>query len=544
MLTVLLLQVTVQAALAKENDQHAIKDGELSDRTLQHAAARIGRIVIKVDNVFDPDNPQENGMAYRAANALHIKSRDNTIRTQLLFKSGDVYNRHALDESARNLRADTYLNEADIQPLQYHAEDNTVDVLVRVHDVWTFDPGISYGRTGGVNHSGVQLAEGNLLGYGKSLSLQSTHDVDRTTLGAAYSDANLLSSRWQLAAAYIHASDGDTNQFTIAHPFFSLDTRWSGSLDGLTQQRIDKRYQQAIVVDQYQTTHESYGGQIGWSDGLQDGWVRRWLTGYRIDRLHYNTAPITGTLQLPQDQHLAYPWVGLSWFEDHYETTRNRDQIGRTEDVYYGRLLYVQVGLSAPTFGSDTQSELLQLTLQDARHIGDYQSLFGSVVMLNGVYQQNKWRNTLVTTTLRYDLRPNPYSLSTAKFTSNYGIHLDPSLPLYLGDDDGLRGYPLHYRSGTHSEVLNVEQRFYSNWQVLRLLTVGAAAFIDIGHIGGSDNAIADGNHILSDVGIGLRFGSIRSSTGEVFHINAAYPLNATGSARKLQLQVETKTSF
>lgn len=515
----------------------------LNDQRLQQSGAHIGLIIVEVDNVFDPNDPQENGLLYRAANALHIKSRNKTILAELLFQQGDPYNRHTLDESARNLRAHSYLNEADIKPVQYHVDDNTVDVLVRVHDVWTFNPGISYGRSGGANHSGVQLAEGNLLGYGKSLSLQSDRTVDRTQYGVSYTDPNLLSSRWQLGATYIHASDGGTNQILIAHPFFSLDTRWSGSVDGLRDRRIDKRYQQASVVDQYQSTHESYGGQLGWSKGLQDNWVRRWYVGYRVDHHHYAPDPVLGTLQLPQDQHLAYPWVGFAWLEDHYEVTRNRDQIGRTEDVYYGRALYVQAGLSATAFGSDAQSELVQLTLQDATHIGEHQSVFASIA-INGIHRDSAWRNTLLTTTVRYDLRPNAYSSFIVKFTSDYGIHLDPSLPLYLGDDNGLRGYPLNYRSGTHREVLNVEQRFYSTWQVLRLLTVGAAAFVDVGHIGGSNGVVTDGSHTLSDVGIGLRLGSIRSSKGEVFHINAAYPLNASGTARKLQLQVVTKTSF
>jgi outer membrane protein assembly factor BamA len=556
--TVLLLQFTVHAALAQQAASHdaettaaapigtGMVDDDISDRTLQARGARIGLIIVAVDNVFDPRNPQESGTLYRAANALHIKTRGNTIRTQLLFHKGDVYQRHALEESARNLRALAYLSEADIKPVAYHADDNTVDVLVRVHDVWTFNPGISYGRSGGANHSGVQLAESNFLGYGKALSLQTDHDVDRNDAGVSYSDPNLLSSRWQLNTTYIDASDGGTQSLSIAHPFFSLETHWSGAVDGLNEQRIDKRYQMATVVDQYQTTHESYGGQLGWSPGLQDGWVQRWLVGYRTDRLHYNAAPVTGTLQLPADQYLAYPWVGLSWLEDRYETTRNRDQIGRTEDIYYGRALYVQLGISATAFGSDVQSNLLQLTLQDAWHIGSTQSVFASV-SANGIHQHDGWRNTLVTTSVRYDYKFSFHTLLTAKFTSDYGIHLDPSLPLYLGDDDGLRGYPLHYISGTHREVLNVEQRYYSNRQLLRLLTIGAVAFVDIGHIGGGSNineTFTDGTHTLSDIGVGLRFGSIRSSTGEVFHINASYPLNAVGTARKLQLQIVTKQSF
>jgi len=551
-ITVLLSQVTVCTVFADESPgTDNAKQEQLNDRELQRSGARIGLIIVEVDNVFNANDPEENGLLYRVANALHIKTRNRTILTQLLFKKGDVYNRHELDESARNLRQNHYLNEADITPVQYHADDNTVDVLVRVRDVWTFNPGISYGRSGGTNHSGIQLSEGNLLGYGKSLTLQADNTVDRSDEGVSYSDPNLLNSRWQLDTTYIHASDGGTQSLTVDRPFFSLDTRWSGSVAGVHERRIDRRYQMATVIDQYQTTHEGYNAQLGWSTGLQDGWVQRWYLGYNIDRLHYDADPITGTLQLPQDQHLAYPWIGLQWLEDRYEVTRNRDQIGRTEDVYYGRALNVQLGLSGGAFGSQSNSDTLQLTLQDAKHIGDYQSLFGSIAF-KGIYHTGSWRNSLVTAIVRYDLRPGPRNMFTARFTADYGIHLDPLLPLYLGDDDGtgelgnggLRGYPLHYRSGTHREILNVEQRFYSNWQLLRLLTVGAAAFVDIGHIGGGTGVDIEGNHTLSDIGVGLRLGNIRSSKGEVFHLNAAYPLNATGTARKLQLQIITKQSF
>ncbi len=568
LITVLLTQGTVGMAFAAEaplannaatatvslisstQSADVINDGELGDRALQRSSARIGLIIVEVDNVFDPNDPRENSILYRAANALHIKTRRKTILTQLLFKEGDTYNRHALDESARNLRANSYLNEAEIKPVQYHADDNTVDVLVRVHDVWTFNPGIAYGRSGGTNHSGIQLAEGNLLGYGKSLSLQSNQDVDRTELGVSYSDPNLLSSRWQLTSMLIDASDGGTKQLSIAHPFFSLDTRWASLVSGLNEQRIDKRYQLGNLVDQYKTTHENYEAQLGWSNGLQDGWVHRWMGGFRVERFHYEPDPILGTIQLPQDKHLAYPWVGLQWLEDQYEVTHNRDQITRTEDVYYGRSLSVQIGESSAAFGSDHQADLLQLNFQDAWHVGERHSIF-LTTGIDGQYQDNQWRDTFINTSLRYDYRRGPTGLFTMTFKSVYGIHLDPSLPLYLGDDDGngeignggLRGYPLHYRSGSHREVLNIEQRFYSNWQLLRLLTVGAVAFVDVGHIGGG-GVNADDNQTLSDVGIGLRLGSIRSSKGEVFHINAAYPLNATGTQRKLQLQVLTKQSF
>lgn len=534
---------------------------EPDDKLLQRAGARIGHVEIRVTNIFDPSNPKESGWLYRAANALHITSRDSTIRTQLLFKPGEPYARHVLDETARNLRARSYLNEATIVPVQYHPEDNTVDVLVVVHDVWTLNIGASYGRTGGANHSGFQLEEGNLLGFGKDLSLERSYEVDRSLWAIGYSDPNLFGSRWELDTTYATATDGGKRAFRIDHPFFSLDTHWSAAVEGSSERLTDRRYALGEEVDQYSVLHENYGASFGWSAGLRDSWVSRYSVGFRTDRFHYTANPDGLTLlPLPENQDYAYPWVQYDLLEDRYSVERNRDQIGRTEDVYYGRSFSIQLGASAPVFGADRTAWLMQLTGRDAWHLSARQSLFFAL-NVTGRYESSEWRGTLLSTTLRYDFRRNWKNLFTASLASDFGYNLDAATLLYLGGDTsddnnatrvtefnssvgGLRGYPLHYRSGTRRNVLTVEQRYYTDWQILRLLTVGGAAFVDVGQISGGDPRLSTGGNVLSDVGVGLRFGNVRSSSGEVFHVDVAYALNAAPGVSKLQFQVVTKHSF
>ena len=84
-----------------------------SDEQLHASGATIGQIYIKVVDVFDPEIPKESGALYRAANFLHINTREQTVRPQLLFKPGDVYTLHVLEETARNLRARRYLEELE-----------------------------------------------------------------------------------------------------------------------------------------------------------------------------------------------------------------------------------------------------------------------------------------------------------------------------------------------------------------------------------------------------------------------------------------------
>lgn len=525
---------------------------------LEQAGARIGQVEIQIDNIFDPTHPKERSWPYRLANTLHIKSRDQTIRAQLLFKPGDVYSRRELDETARNLRGRRYLNQASAVPVRYHPEDNTVDVLVRVRDTWTLNVGASYGRSGGANHTGFQLEEGNLLGFGKDLSIERDSDVERSVWTFGYTDPNLFGSRWELDTMYASASDGGTRAFKIDHPFFSLDTRWYAELDGVSRKQTDRIYDATAVVNQYQTEHELYGFGLGWSTGLRDGWVHRVSAGYTSDRYHYLADADFAASVPPDDQHLAYPWLQYGLLEDRYEVERNRDQVGRTEDVYYGRSLSLRIGDAAPAFGADRKALLFQIKARDAWHLSARQSLFLGLSIV-GRREGGDWQGTLISTALRYDFRRSWKNLFTASLTSDYGRNLDASQVLYLGGDSsddvnsatsdiinssGLRGYPLHYRSGTRRNILTLEQRIYTDWQILQLLTVGGAAFVDIGQISGGDPALSTGSSVLSDIGVGLRFGNIRSSRGEVFHIEVAYPLNATPGTSKLQFLVVTKHSF
>ena len=64
-----------------------------SDAELESSGAVIGRIVLNIGNIFNEADPREDKALYRLANRLHIKTREDTVRSQLLFKTGDPYPR-------------------------------------------------------------------------------------------------------------------------------------------------------------------------------------------------------------------------------------------------------------------------------------------------------------------------------------------------------------------------------------------------------------------------------------------------------------------
>ena len=55
---------------------------------LEAAGARIGQIHVVTEDIFDLTDPRENNFLYRLANKIHINTRPEVIRRQLLFESG------------------------------------------------------------------------------------------------------------------------------------------------------------------------------------------------------------------------------------------------------------------------------------------------------------------------------------------------------------------------------------------------------------------------------------------------------------------------
>ncbi len=177
-----------------------------TDDELEAWGARVGVIHFDARKLFDIEAGDENTTLGRLGNRLHIQTRIATIEDQLLFRSGDLYQPKLLEESARILRETRYLRDAVIRPVAYR--DGLVDIEVITQDVWTFTPGLSFGRKGGENTSGFELEDLNFLGTGAFLGLGVKSGLDRDSKYLEYSNRQMGSSWWSLSTIYSDNSDG------------------------------------------------------------------------------------------------------------------------------------------------------------------------------------------------------------------------------------------------------------------------------------------------------------------------------------------------
>ena len=509
---------------------------------LEARGAIIGRIVVQPDEIFDTSIPGERAWLYRTANKLHIRTKPSIVRKQLLFKPGEPFRARIVEETERLLRARNYLYDAKITPIAY--DGTTVDLEVRTKDVWTLNPGVSFGRKGGENHAGAAIEEKNLLGNGQVLQLEWESDVDRETLTFVYRDPHFLNSFNRLGVGFEDADDGETKQLSFDHPFYALDTRLAGGISLLDGQRNDPRYALGHKVGEFAHSDELYEFYGGVSHGLRNGWVTRWTAGVTYDSDHFEPVPgeeLGGVL--PGDRELVYPWVGVEWVQDAYQERTNQDQISRTEDVLMGFRAGARLGYASESFGSDREALLVTAYAQNGRDLGHGQSIFGTL-NASARLEHGDIANGILSAETRYYRQTSKNSKFYALVSGTTTEALDAENQLLLGGDNGLRGYPLRYQAGTSRALLTLEQRYYTGWYPFHLFHVGAAAFFDMGRTWGSDVAASENLGLLKDVGIGLRFGSSRSSFGNVIHVDLAFPLDGDDSIDSVQLLIETKASF
>jgi len=513
------------------------------DAQLEAQGARIGSVTIRNRPIFDPEIPGERKALFRLADRLHIDTRPSVIEAQLLFRPGDPFSRRVCDETERNLRGLRFINEPEIRVIGYH--DSVVDLEVVTHEVWTTNPGVSFSRSGGSNTTGFELEELNLLGFGKHIAFDFQDDVDRSSYTLTWKDPNIAGSRWRDVLELTDSDDGEGQALLLERPFYSLDSRWSVGLAIDHDDSIQSVYRLGNPVAEYQQDALIADARYGWSKGLHRGWTRRWTGGLRHEESQFSMSPDdTAFASLPGDRDLSYPYLRLERIQDDFETNRNLDQIARTEDQHFGIRYAIELGWAATAWGSDRNVALLRAESSRGFRLGSGQSLFldGKLTIR---FEGGATRDALLSGGLRYYRQTSQRSTFFASIAADVGHELDADHELLLGGDNGLRGYPLRYQTGSGRALMTIEQRFYTRYSLWKLADIGGAVFFDMGETWGESAFGPTGNlGLLKDIGFGLRLGHSRSGLGNVIHLDVAFPMDGDRSISQAQFLVQTKQSF
>ena len=505
---------------------------------------RVGDIRVVRMPIFDPSNPRENNWLYGMADRLHIDTRESVIRHVILPQSGQMTTLEELEESERILRNKSYLYDARIVPRRLCG--NRLDIDVVTKEVWSLDLELNVARSGGENDFGVGLNDSNFLGGGRSLGIGYSENLDRQGVHFSYSDPNVGGSRLSTSLFLANNDDGDRQLLDVRKPFYSLEAR---SSLGLRLDKFDQEQGLYFLGNQFaEFRHQSLKADLfgGFSDGLQQNSVRRFLYGLSFEEDDFEPISVFSPTPFPEDRKLVYPWVGIESIENDFQKTENFDQIYRTEDLFLGRHYLFRLGYSNQMFGGDDQSRLvLQGTFRDASWVGKKHLLvYGA--SLDGYYnfEQDSSEDLQLAAFANYRFSHSKHFSLYASITAAYVKNLPADKQLLLGGDSGLRGYPNRYQLGDRRFIFTLEERYFSDLYLFNLFRLGAAVFLDVGRAWSPDFPSANEFGALSDVGLGLRIESTRTRRNRILHVDLAFPLQDGPDVGGAEFTVKVKQSL
>jgi hypothetical protein len=509
----------------------------------------IDSIAINIHPVFDENNPEENNWIFRLVNKLHIDTHKRVIEQDLQFKAGDKIDEKILAESERLLRTRRYLNSASVTNSTDCNHKKTVNVDVR--EVWTLVPEITYSHTGGNSNYGFGLHDSNFLGLGKSVNITHSVTTERTSDLVEYYDPNIGLGDATFATQYANNSDGKQQSFALIKPFTTLDTDWAAGISHESLTEEDTLYRAGKEVDRFARDNANqtifYGRKL--SIGNKDS-IHRLSIGYSQWEDKFSSvgvAPKVSSL-VPDGRQYNYPWIEYAHIYDGFIEAKNIQQINRIEDINLGAQVRVRLGYTASRYELNDKNLMFETEYSQGLQLSSKQLLLGNITA-TGFDDGKHIYNTLINMEASYHWQNMQRGQFYLAIKNQKGTHLFDDLPLELGGETGLRGYPIRYVAGEHLQLVTVEQRYFGEKEWLSLFHLGAAIFYDQGRVFGASAIPQYNQHWLRDVGIGLRISGTRNGNMEegahnILHIDVASPLDGSNDIAKVQWLVKVKKSF
>jgi hypothetical protein len=501
---------------------------------------KVGKIHIDALDVFDPKLPQYRSWLFRFLNSVHDRTNDSFLKRELLFKEGEYYDQDLLRESERRLRKHKFLDNVRIERVPAGA--NVDDIYVHTEDQWTTQVNIGAGSSSGYREWEFSIEESNFLGYGKTIGLEYSDDVERSKYEALYFDPQFLNTRWNFETVYGNASDGWGHTADLIRPFYSLDTKWAYGVSWDAGTKTKPLYLKSRTVAEIDEDHSS--GIVfmarAWGDRYDK---RKFGVLFSLDNLIYpNQAriifPDAASLKEikknlnPIDKE-RYQYGGMfQWNRENFVEETYVDNFGRVEDLPVGFRMATMFAYADEV--SPVSDFYLSNTLaQYSRQLNDHQYFtlrgdFSVHRQANGVFN-----NVIFSGYAHYYLQTDQLKLGkivfprqtlAANLSTTLTSEVDAPFQISLGEDEGLRGYTFKSFTGQNRLLFNVEDRIFTPFD-FRVVAVGLAAFLDAGYVWHSDETLRFKDFGVS-VGIGLRIGLKKSQSARVLRIDFAVPLH------------------
>nr|WP_244369974.1 BamA/TamA family outer membrane protein [Pseudoalteromonas xiamenensis] len=329
----------------------------------------------------------------------------------------------------------------------------------------------------------------------------------------------------------------------MAYPFYALDTPYAYGFATSSNKRTESLYERGEVVHEFSQQTDLHQIYFGHSTTVAKNWTRRLLFGYQEDKERF-TSLLASTRALPADRSARYPYIEYNWLENAYVKVRNVDSIFRTEDLQLGWNISAKLGYSDKGLSDDESRWLYWLFASKSHYVND-RSLVKFSALSQGAWKvdSSDAENQLLQLGLQYYYNDSATESWFANLEYQHIRKMTLDKQLTLGGETGLRGYPAHYLQGDSKWLLNLEKRYYWEYDLWQLFKVGGALFVDIGKTTGKP-LFQPELGTLSDAGFGLRLAPSRANSNLMLHMDIAWPIQKDEKVDSMQWQFTVKNRF
>jgi len=282
----------------------------------------------------------------KIGNALHIKTKNWTIRNLLLFNKNEELDSLLIKESERLIRGQRYVRSVKILPVAIPNCKDSIDVSIRVLDTWSAAITGSYAN----NVSNFDINERNFIGLGHEFDINYLKSLDNSTVNnygydSKYTIPNVFNTFINTSVA--SKKDLNNNSYKsikVDRPFFSTFTHWAGGMyfDYKSFNQILFDQNSSAVTQNFNTNSYSFWGGHSFNIFGRKSEISR--TSHLVvtagfSNTNYQTKPdITiDPLQYFNSSRLALSTIGIStqkFYQDKYLF-----RFGNIEDIPYGKLI-------------------------------------------------------------------------------------------------------------------------------------------------------------------------------------------------------------
>ncbi len=497
----------------------------------------IEKIILNRQEIFDINKKEESGWFYKTANYFHILSKESYIRREIGLKEGDPCDPLIFEESERKLRRTGLLNPVSIS---YEETEEGCIVYVNTRDTWTTKPGVSFSTQGGENTYSIEIEEDHFLGLAKNLLISFKREVDDKIYLISYGDPQILNTTLDGGFSLWNTREGTGHSYYFSSPFDHINVEKGFNFKVLRERREFTLYWEGEKAYKFISRISSFNLNFGKRIGFKESEALRfYLFLEKNERDFVSDKVLLEGNPFKKDKSYDFFYFGFS-FEKivaNYKKTKGLVGFTSDEDFLIGPRYSFHFGFSSPLWNGD-ESQIFKFYYEDGK-------------IKNNLFWQRKARFEFKT--LDKKLLNSYYSLSTNLFLKfkpfstfifafQFDGFINPNLDgvLYLGSEEGQRGYDYNSESGSKRLRVTILEKnlFFKN--VLSIANVGIAFFADGGKVWGWGKSFREQNFYF-DVGFGLRFEVIRSKIARISRIDFAYGFQERGG---FQISIATGEWF